>query len=85
MPTLPPHGSMIADRAGRRRARHLRWNINGLKKKNKAARAARRFTARLIDIVGLIKESWRSCASPPRKMIDPHGIQTYYAADRAEP
>jgi hypothetical protein len=31
MPTLPRRGSMIEGKAGRRRARRLRWSINGLK------------------------------------------------------
>jgi hypothetical protein len=36
------------------------------------------------DIVPLIR-SWCSCASRPRQMVDTHGIQTYYAADPADP
>jgi hypothetical protein len=36
MPTLRQHGCMIADRAGRRRARRLRWNIERAKEKQEA-------------------------------------------------
>jgi hypothetical protein len=54
MPTLPPHGSMIAGRAGRRKARRLRWNTERAKEKDGIAvdtiQRSRRVFLRIIKL-----------------------------------